>query len=65
MLSDEAQSLLVTQMAAIPLIDTANMDMTGYEDLQTLDVSNFRILSIGDLSTTFNERWDNEIATLG
>ena len=65
MLSDEAQSLLVTQMAAIPLVDTANMDMTGYEDLQTLDVSNFRILSIGDLSTTFNERWDNEIATLG
>lgn len=65
MLSDEAQSLLVTQMAAIPLIDTANMDMTGYEDLQTLDVSNFRILSIGDLSTIFNERWDNEIAPLG
>ncbi|MBQ7777803.1 MAG: extracellular solute-binding protein [Oscillibacter sp.] len=65
MLSEEAQSLLVTQMAAIPLVDTANMDMTGYEDLQTLDVSNFRILSIGDLSTTFNERWDNEIATLG
>ena len=65
MLSDEAQSLLVTQMAAIPLVDTANMDMTGYEDLQTLDVSNFRILSIGDLSTIFNERWDNEIATLG
>ena len=65
MLSDEAQSLLVTQMAAIPLVDTANMDMTGYEDLQTLDVSNFRILSIGDLSTSFNERWDNEIATLG
>lgn len=65
MLSEEAQSLLVTQMAAIPLVDTAEMDMTGYEDLQTLDVSNFRILSIGDLSTTFNERWDNEIATLG
>ena len=65
MLSDEAQSLMVTQMAAIPLVDTANMDMTGYEDLQTLDVSNFRILSIGDLSTTFNERWDNDIATLG
>ena len=48
-----------------PLIDTEGMDMTGYEDLQDLDVSNFRIMSIGDLATDFNERWDNEIGTLG
>jgi putative spermidine/putrescine transport system substrate-binding protein len=41
------------------------MDMTGYEDLQQLDVSNFRILSIGELGTDFNERWDNEIGVLG
>ena len=39
--------------------------MTGYEDLKSLDVSKFRILSIGDLSNDFNERWDNEISTLG
>lgn len=30
-----------------------------------LDVSNFRILSIGDLATDFNERWDNQIGTIG
>ena len=65
MLSDEAQDTLVKQMAAIPLVSTANIDMTGYEDLKTLDVSKFRILSIGDLSNDFNERWDNEISTLG
>ena len=65
MLSDEAQETLVKQMAAIPLVDVSNMDMTGYEDLQDLDVSNFRILSIGDLGTDFNERWDNEIGVLG
>lgn len=65
MLSPEAQQIMVEQMAAIPLIDTAGMDMTGYEDLQDLDVSNFRIMSIGDLATDFNERWDNEIGTLG
>ena len=41
------------------------MDMTGYEDLMDLDVSNFRILSIGDLATDFNERWDNQIGTIG
>ena len=65
MLSADAQELMVREMAAIPLIDASKMDMTGYEDLQDLDVSNFRIQSIGGLSTQFNERWDNEIATLG
>lgn len=65
MLSDEAQETLVKQMAAIPLVDVSGMDMTGYEDLQQLDVSNFRILSIGELGTDFNERWDNEIGVLG
>ena len=65
MLTDEAQEILVKQMAAIPLVDVSGMDMTGYEDLQDLDVSSFRILSIGDLGNSFNERWDNEIGTLG
>jgi len=60
----EMLELLVKQMAAIPLIDTAQLDMTGYEDVESLDVSNFRIMSIGDLSTDFNEKWDNEIGTL-
>ncbi|WP_295748146.1 extracellular solute-binding protein [uncultured Oscillibacter sp.] len=65
MLSPAAQELMVRQMAAIPLIDASSMDMTGYEDLQGLDVSNFRLQSIGGLSTSFNERWDSEIATIG
>ena len=65
MVSDAAQEIMVKQMAAIPLIDTSNIDMTGFEDVQNLDVSNFRIMSIGDLSTDFNERWDTEIGTLG
>lgn len=64
-LSDAAQEILVKEMAAIPLVDVSGMDMTGYEDLQDLDVSNFRTLSIGDLGTDFNERWDNEIGSLG
>lgn len=65
MVSGAAQEILVKKMAAIPLIDSSNIDMTGYEDVQSLDVSKFRIMSIGDLSTSFNERWDNEIGTLG
>ena len=64
MITPEAQQIMVEQMAAIPLIDTSGMDMSGYEDLQDLDVSNFRIMSIGNLGTSFNERWDNEIAPL-
>ena len=64
MCSDQAQQIMVHDMAAIPLVDTANIDMTGFEDVANLDVSSFRIMSIGDLCTTFNERWDNEIASL-
>ncbi|NCC42814.1 MAG: extracellular solute-binding protein [Clostridia bacterium] len=64
MLSEDAQTMLVEQIAAIPLIDTSNMDMTGYEDLEGLDVTQFRTLSIGDLGTQFDEKWDNEIGTL-
>jgi putative spermidine/putrescine transport system substrate-binding protein len=65
MLSKEAQQMMISDMAAIPLVDTSELDMSGFEDLENLDTSNFRIQSIGDLSTDFNERWDNEIATLG
>ena len=65
MLTDAAQEILVKEMAAIPLVDTSNLDMTGYEDVMNLDVSSFRIMSIGDLGTDFNARWDSEIGTLG
>lgn len=65
MLSKGAQETMVKKMAAIPLVDTSDMDMTGYEDVLSLDVANFRIMSIGDLSTSFNERWDNEIGAIG
>lgn len=65
MLSPEAQQIMVEQMAAIPLIDSSELDLTGYEDLAGLDVSNFRIMSIGDLATDFNARWDSEIGSIG
>lgn len=64
-LSAEAQELMVKEMAAIPLVDTTGMDLTGFEDLNDLDVSSFRVLSIGSLDTLFNERWDNEIGAIG
>lgn len=64
-LSKQAQTIMVKEMAAIPLIDSKEIDLKGYEDLANLDVSAFRIMSIGKLSTAFNERWDREIATIG
>ena len=65
MCSDAAQQMMVKEMAAIPLVDASNLDLAGFEDVANLDVSSFRIMSIGDLSTQFNERWDNEIGALG
>lgn len=61
MLSDEAQEIMVQDMAAIPLVNTDNINMKGFEEIKNLDVSKFRIMSIGDLSTDFNQRWDSEI----
>ncbi len=65
MVSNAAQEIMVKDMAAIPLVNPDDIDMTGFEDVKNLDVTNFRIMSIGDLSTQFNERWDNEIGTIG
>lgn len=63
-LSPEAQTLLVQDMAAIPVI-TDGVDLTGAEDLMNLDTSKFRTLGIGDLGTELNARWDEEIGSLG
>lgn len=64
MLSEEAQQILLDNMAAIPLIDTSNMQSPNVELLQNLDVSNFRRSSLGNLGSQLTERWDNEIGTL-
>ena len=63
-LSPEAQTILVQDMAAIPLI-TDGVDLTGAEELMNMDVSSFRTQALGDLITDLNARWDEEIGTLG
>ena len=63
-LSPEAQTILVQDMAAIPL-KTDGVDLTGAEELMDMDVSNFRTQALGDLVTDLNARWDEEIGTLG
>lgn len=64
-LSEKAQTILVQEMAAIPLLQSDNIDLTQVEDLNTLDVTTFRTQALGGLINEFNERWDNEIGTLG
>ena len=65
MLSEEAQQILLDKLAAIPLIDSSNMDSPNAEMLKDLDVANFRRISLGELGSQLNERWDKEIGTLG
>ncbi len=64
LLSPEAQTILVQDMAAIPLV-TEGVDLTGAEELMSMDVSNFRTQALGDLVTDLNASWDEEIGTLG
>lgn len=64
MLSEEAQSILLDEMAAIPLIDAASLESVNSALLEGLDVSEFRVSSMGTLGTELNEKWDQEIAPL-
>lgn len=62
-LSDEAQQILLDELAAIPLVDT-EFDSPNAEMLKGLDVNNFRRTSLGELGTQLYEKWDAEIGTL-
>lgn len=61
LLSSEAQTILVQEMAAIPL-KTEGVDGTGVEELLQIDVSSFRTQALGELVTDLNRRWYEEIA---
>lgn len=64
MLTEDAQSILLDEMAAIPLIDASNLESENSSLLDGLDVSAFRVSSLGTLGTELNEKWDEEIAPL-
>ncbi len=65
MLSPEAQNIALESMAALPVIDFSLLDAELVKNIESLNISEFRSSSIGDLGTEINERWDREIATLG
>ncbi|UPQ85535.1 extracellular solute-binding protein [Ignavigranum ruoffiae] len=63
MLSDEAQQILLDELAAIPLVET-QFESKNAEMLKDISVEAFRRASIGDLTTKLYEKWDSEIGTL-
>ncbi len=61
LLSPEAQTILVQDMAAIPL-QKKDVDLTDVEELAQMDVSGFRTQALGTLVDDLNARWRAEIA---
>jgi putative spermidine/putrescine transport system substrate-binding protein len=64
MLSPEAQNILLSEMAAIPLIENSKLNQADAAAVRELDVSNFRTLSIGSLGAELYKRWNETISTL-
>jgi len=62
--SPEAQALFVTEMHAIPVIPNEMLPTEVVDLLAGFAFTDYRIISIGDLSTYLDERWLMEIATL-
>lgn len=63
-ISNEAQEMLLNQMAAIPLVDSSGFESDSAAMLEGFDVSEFRLSEIGTLGGTLIEKWHDEIAPL-
>ena len=63
-LSAKAQNILLSEMAAVPLIPASKLDPVEAAYVKDLDVSAFRIGAIGNLVTEVYKIWNNNIATL-
>lgn len=65
-ISPEGQQILVDQMKAVPVIDSALLEQTAsVAAVSALNPSEFAFLSIGALGDLINTRWAEDIATLG
>ena len=63
-LSDEAQSILLDEMGAFPVVDMTGLTSENKDLMSTFDIKNFRTIDIGELGTDITEKWDKEIGTL-
>ncbi len=64
MLSADAQNIALDKMCAIPVISYDKLDESLTESIKDLNITEFRVSSLGDLQTTLYEKWDDEIGTL-
>lgn len=64
MLSADAQNIALDTMCAIPVISYDKLDESLTESIKDLNITEFRVSSLGDLQTTLYEKWDDEIGTL-
>lgn len=64
MLSTEAQNILLEKMAAIPVIDTEELNQEKVKLIADLDITKFRTSNIGTLIDDLNKKWDSEISVL-
>jgi putative spermidine/putrescine transport system substrate-binding protein len=64
LLTPKAQNILLADMAAIPLIPASLLDAGEAAAVKDLDVSAFRITTIGELGQELNRIWNETIAVL-
>jgi putative spermidine/putrescine transport system substrate-binding protein len=64
MLTAKAQNILLSEMAAVPLIPASMLDQKEAASVKDLDVSDFRISTIGELGTELYRVWNETIAVL-
>jgi putative spermidine/putrescine transport system substrate-binding protein len=64
LLTAKAQNILLAEMAAIPLIPASMLDAREAASVRDLDVSAFRINTIGELGQELYRVWNETIAVL-
>ncbi|NGP45535.1 extracellular solute-binding protein [Bacillaceae bacterium SIJ1] len=64
MLSQEAQTILLDEMGAFPVVDPSSIDSKNADMLAGFNIDTFRTSRLGSLGMELVEKWDKEIATL-
>lgn len=63
-ISPAGQKIALENMKAIPVIDPDTIDSDQKDLVKGLKLENFAFMSIGTLGDLFNQRWNEDIATL-
>lgn len=64
MVSEKAQTILLDEMGAFPVVDTKSIKSDNTKMISKFEISKFRTSSIGTLSVDLLKKWDDQIASL-